>query len=117
MSMYTLIRNNAFPSMAEVETAFQGNLCRCTGYRPILEGYKTLTSDGGCCGQRGANGGCCMQQTDSGLGSDENSEVSSTNGSESSTVSTLFDPSTFKNYDPSMEIIFPSELQVQKEPS
>ena len=43
MSMYTLLRNNPLPSMTEVETYFQGNLCRCTGYRPILEGFKTLT--------------------------------------------------------------------------
>uniref|UniRef100_A0A667YCC7 Xanthine dehydrogenase n=1 Tax=Myripristis murdjan TaxID=586833 RepID=A0A667YCC7_9TELE len=43
MSMYALLRRNATPSMADVEEAFQGNLCRCTGYRPILEGYRTLT--------------------------------------------------------------------------
>uniref|UniRef100_A0A3B3VEH9 xanthine dehydrogenase n=1 Tax=Poecilia latipinna TaxID=48699 RepID=A0A3B3VEH9_9TELE len=42
MSMYALLRNNPTPSMADVEEAFQ-NLCRCTGYRPILEGYKTFT--------------------------------------------------------------------------
>uniref|UniRef100_A0A8D0ANI5 Xanthine dehydrogenase n=1 Tax=Sander lucioperca TaxID=283035 RepID=A0A8D0ANI5_SANLU len=44
MSMYALLRNNATPKMADVEEAFHGNLCRCTGYRPILEGYKTFTS-------------------------------------------------------------------------
>uniref|UniRef100_A0AAY4DHC6 Xanthine dehydrogenase n=1 Tax=Denticeps clupeoides TaxID=299321 RepID=A0AAY4DHC6_9TELE len=42
MSMYTLLRNNPEPSMVDIEEAFQGNLCRCTGYRPILEGYKTF---------------------------------------------------------------------------
>ncbi|WAR00696.1 XDH-like protein [Mya arenaria] len=43
MSMYTLLRNNPQPSIATMEKAFEGNLCRCTGYRPILEGFKTLT--------------------------------------------------------------------------
>ncbi|KAG7267344.1 hypothetical protein CRUP_021563 [Coryphaenoides rupestris] len=43
MSMYALLRNNPTPDMTHIEDAFQGNLCRCTGYRPILEGYKTFT--------------------------------------------------------------------------
>uniref|UniRef100_A0A671RAV7 Xanthine dehydrogenase/oxidase-like n=1 Tax=Sinocyclocheilus anshuiensis TaxID=1608454 RepID=A0A671RAV7_9TELE len=43
MSMYALLRNNPRPSMHEIQEAFQGNLCRCTGYRPILEGYRTFT--------------------------------------------------------------------------
>ncbi|XP_071965549.1 xanthine dehydrogenase/oxidase-like [Antedon mediterranea] len=43
MSMYTLLRNNDQPCMPDIEDAFQGNLCRCTGYRPILEGYRTFT--------------------------------------------------------------------------
>uniref|UniRef100_A0A8C4TDW8 [2Fe-2S]-binding domain-containing protein n=1 Tax=Erpetoichthys calabaricus TaxID=27687 RepID=A0A8C4TDW8_ERPCA len=43
MSMYTLLRNNTLPTMEEIEEAFQGNLCRCTGYRPILEGMRTFS--------------------------------------------------------------------------
>ena len=43
MSMYTLLRNNPGPSQTEMERAFDGNLCRCTGYRAILDGYKTFT--------------------------------------------------------------------------
>ena len=42
MSMYSLLRNNATPSAAEVEHAIDGNLCRCTGYRPILDAFKTF---------------------------------------------------------------------------
>ena len=54
MSMYTLLRNNPSPTQEEVEHAFEGNLCRCTGYRPIIEGYKTFCpcgkdNEGGCC--------------------------------------------------------------------
>lgn len=43
MSMYTLLRNNQEPCMRDIFGAFEGNLCRCTGYRPILEGYRTFT--------------------------------------------------------------------------
>ncbi|CAH1262446.1 AOX1 [Branchiostoma lanceolatum] len=59
MSMYTLLRNHPTPDMEQLEAAFQGNLCRCTGYRPILEGYKTFTKEfQGCCGGMAGNG-CC----------------------------------------------------------
>uniref|UniRef100_A0A8B9RD02 Xanthine dehydrogenase/oxidase n=1 Tax=Astyanax mexicanus TaxID=7994 RepID=A0A8B9RD02_ASTMX len=43
MSMYTLLRKRPQPSMQDIEDAFQGNLCRCTGYRPIMEGFRTFT--------------------------------------------------------------------------
>ncbi|KAI8505452.1 hypothetical protein Bbelb_166410, partial [Branchiostoma belcheri] len=64
MSMYTLLRNHPCPDMDQLETAFQGNLCRCTGYRPILEGYKTFTKEfQGCCGGMAGNGCCRNVQT------------------------------------------------------
>lgn len=109
MSMYTLMRNKALPSMEEVEVAFQGNLCRCTGYRPILEGYKTLTKEGGgCCGKI-ANGQCCMQN---GSASEENGTCENGNGDTTLDKQSLFNPDTFKKYDPSTDLIFPPELQV-----
>ncbi|KAL6258955.1 hypothetical protein P5V15_008880 [Pogonomyrmex californicus] len=45
MSMYALLRNIPKPTMEHLEVAFQGNLCRCTGYRPIIEGFKTFTEE------------------------------------------------------------------------
>ncbi|GCB82736.1 hypothetical protein scyTo_0021719, partial [Scyliorhinus torazame] len=42
MSVYTLLRNNPEPTMEEIEDTLQGNLCRCTGYRAILEGFSTF---------------------------------------------------------------------------
>ncbi|XP_076238841.1 xanthine dehydrogenase rosy isoform X2 [Calliopsis andreniformis] len=45
MSMYALLRSTPKPSMKDLEVAFQGNLCRCTGYRPIIEAYKTFTEE------------------------------------------------------------------------
>eukprot|EP01134_Creolimax_fragrantissima_P003745 CFRG3745T1 len=42
MSMYTLLRNNSNPSIEDIEHAFDGNLCRCTGYRPIYDAFRTF---------------------------------------------------------------------------
>ena len=37
MSMFALYKNNPAPSRDEIDDALSGNLCRCTGYRPIVE--------------------------------------------------------------------------------
>lgn len=41
MSMYALMESKDGPlSEADIEQHFDGNLCRCTGYRPILASFK-----------------------------------------------------------------------------
>ncbi len=36
MSLFALYKNNPGPTRAEIDDALSGNLCRCTGYRPII---------------------------------------------------------------------------------
>jgi len=45
MSMYTLLRNSSKLTMKEIEHGLDGNLCRCTGYRPILDAFKNFAND------------------------------------------------------------------------
>lgn len=45
MNMFNLLKANPNLTMKEMENSFSGNLCRCTGYRPILTAFKTLCSD------------------------------------------------------------------------
>jgi xanthine dehydrogenase/oxidase len=45
MNMFTLRQNNPCPREREIEAHFDGNLCRCTGYRPILEAFKQFAVD------------------------------------------------------------------------
>ena len=40
MSAYFLLSKNPDPSDAEIRQALAGNLCRCTGYLPIVEAVK-----------------------------------------------------------------------------
>ena len=46
MSMYALLRskNGASISEEEIEETLAGNLCRCTGYRPILDAFRPFAS-------------------------------------------------------------------------
>ncbi|KAH8273140.1 hypothetical protein KR018_006412 [Drosophila ironensis] len=100
MSMYALLRNSEQPSMRDLEVAFQGNLCRCTGYRPILEGYKTFTKEFAC-----GMGDKCCKVNGNGCGAD----------SDSVTDDKLFERSEFQPLVPSQEPIFPPELQLNED--
>ncbi len=44
MSLYGLWLNNERPSRADIEQALQGNLCRCTGYEPIVRAAEQVSA-------------------------------------------------------------------------
>ncbi|CAG8792335.1 17060_t:CDS:2, partial [Racocetra persica] len=102
MSLYSLLRNNPNPSEEEVEECFDGNLCRCTGYRPILDAAKTFANNMEIDGpyenhKPQENGGCgkadCCKLNNVDTNFDHN-----------------FTQIKFKQYDATQELIFPPTL-------
>uniref|UniRef100_A0A3B4XFT8 Aldehyde oxidase 1 n=1 Tax=Seriola lalandi dorsalis TaxID=1841481 RepID=A0A3B4XFT8_SERLL len=96
MSVYTLLRNKPQPSMEDITEALAGNLCRCTGYRPIVDGCRTFCQETSCC-QANGEGNCCL------------------NGEEDIEKPRLFDTEEFQPLDPTQELIFPPELILMAE--
>ncbi|KAK0098372.1 hypothetical protein PV326_008961 [Microctonus aethiopoides] len=109
MSMYALLRTIPKPSMHDLEITFQGNLCRCTGYRAIIEGFRTFTEEweqsqllnnfkinnnSGTNTQLCAMGDRCCKKVFT------------------SETTQVFDSNKFSGYDPSQEIIFPPKLKL-----
>ncbi|CAB0037829.1 unnamed protein product [Trichogramma brassicae] len=107
MSMYALLRSNMKPTMIDMDIAFQGNLCRCTGYRPIIEGLKTFTQD--------------WENSESNGKTNDNEVKACALGNAcckkafTSEPTELFNSSEFKPYDPTQEPIFPPALQMSSE--
>lgn len=42
-----LLRRNPDPTEEEIKEALSGNLCRCTGYKPIIEAVLAVARNGG----------------------------------------------------------------------
>ena len=47
MSMHSLRTDNQSPSAEQIEEILDGNLCRCTGYRPIFDAFRSFASERG----------------------------------------------------------------------
>lgn len=47
MSLFALYKNHNKPARSEIDEALTGNLCRCTGYKPIIEAAATACLHGG----------------------------------------------------------------------
>jgi xanthine dehydrogenase/oxidase len=62
MSVYAQLRENPDATPHELEESLDGNLCRCTGYRPIIDAARSLSNNKGTGEGEGAGaggGGCC----------------------------------------------------------
>lgn len=108
MSLYALLRNNDAPTDHDIEEAFDGNLCRCTGYRPILDAAQTFSVDRGC-GKSSSNGGsgCCMEN---GNGANGGGCCKSKSLDDGQPIK-RFTPPGFIEYNPDTELIFPPTLK------
>ena len=78
MSLFALYKNNASPTRREIDDALAGNLCRCTGYRPIIEAANRMYSD---YTERQRSGDWLLEphQLDGKAGSDEKNRVNDLN--------------------------------------
>jgi xanthine dehydrogenase small subunit len=74
MSLFALYKNNGTPSRREIDDALSGNLCRCTGYRPIIDAANKMFSD---YSERQKAGGWLAQPhaANAKLGGDEKSRI------------------------------------------
>ncbi|KAJ3579224.1 hypothetical protein NPX13_g1339 [Xylaria arbuscula] len=108
MSLYALLRNNDSPNEHDIEEAFDGNLCRCTGYRPILDAAQTFTAKNAC-GKSTANGGsgCCMDNGNSAGGGC----CKDKNNLDGDQPIKRFTPPGFIEYNPDTQLIFPPLLK------
>ncbi|CAG5080707.1 Oidioi.mRNA.OKI2018_I69.PAR.g9688.t1.cds [Oikopleura dioica] len=103
MSMYALLRNEKLPTEEMIKRALQGNLCRCTGYRPILQGFNFEFAAKNQEEKR-ENGPCALGESCC-----KNKPQSSSSPEKAVEINNDFIPE-----DPTQEPIFPPELKLLK---
>ncbi|XP_075904659.1 aldehyde oxidase 6 isoform X2 [Nelusetta ayraudi] len=103
MSMYTLLRNKPQICLDDITQALAGNLCRCTGYRPIIDGCRTFCQESNCC-QVNGSATCCR-------------DLEGTPEEPEDEAPKLFNKEEFLPLDPTQELIFPPELILMSEAS
>ncbi|KAF7207211.1 transcript variant X3, partial [Nothobranchius furzeri] len=97
MSVYALLRNKPQLTIEDLTQALAGNLCRCTGYRPIVDGCRTFCQqEANCCRSNGGTNCCLNGETNPDQPEDEKPQ--------------LFDKEELLPLDPTQELIFPPEL-------
>uniref|UniRef100_A0A8I6A9L1 aldehyde oxidase n=1 Tax=Rattus norvegicus TaxID=10116 RepID=A0A8I6A9L1_RAT len=99
MSIYTLLRNHPEPSTEQIMETLGGNLCRCTGYRPIVESARSFSPNSACCPMN-EKWKCCLDE-----GKNEPER-------KNSVCTKLYEKEEFQPLDPTQELIFPPELMV-----
>ena len=45
MGLYAKLRSDAAPTVSSLSSCLDGNLCRCTGYRPIIDAIRSFAKD------------------------------------------------------------------------
>ncbi|XP_013611862.1 PREDICTED: xanthine dehydrogenase 1-like [Brassica oleracea var. oleracea] len=108
MSMYALLRSNKnSPSEEEIEESLAGNLCRCTGYRPIIDAFRVFakTDD-------------ALYSGLSSLSLQDGSSICPSTGKPCSCGDGIFQPISYSETDGAKyaekELIFPPELLLRE---
>ncbi|PAV81283.1 hypothetical protein WR25_02114 isoform B [Diploscapter pachys] len=119
MAMYSLLRNHPKPTKEQVDESIQGNLCRCTGYRPILDAFYSF-----CSTDNGNKSNNVEIRVNDQLHGVENGRIVNGCGmgdkccknkknQDENTKTQLTDLSKVKDYDETQEPIFPPEIQIK----
>ncbi|KAJ7980773.1 putative Xanthine dehydrogenase [Quillaja saponaria] len=126
MSMYALLRSSQTPpNEQQIEECLAGNLCRCTGYRPILDAFQVFakTNDTPYTGVSSASlqGEFICPSTGKPCSCGSDSVRDTHNNKESIACHDRYEPVSYNDIDGSKytekELIFPPELLLRKSPS
>jgi xanthine dehydrogenase/oxidase len=105
MAMYAFLRTHPHPTEAQLEHALDGNLCRCTGYRPILDAVKSFA-----CGKGSA---CCRVAKKAGEGEDAATTAAAATTDPTSSFKMPYSEDQEPIFPPFLRLNHPTSLRVE----